>query len=290
MSASFRPINQHRPATDQLTQDLLATIDQHPMAFDVVIFPVSGGKEDVTADTVDDVVGNLESDERELEYGQPFTTLALEPNNEIERYGMLSDGYGYGLEQDEGGMYRLLIRGTPIPKRSVLAFVVDTGKGLMLRVMYVMKGATIGRKAPAGNIYSLIPYLGGMEALDSLSISDEDPGLDTIISRLDDLLTLTGKATSLEGPDDDVDGKIAALREEIDGLHYTYGSESPVDEHTIQHDLASMFVMTDVWVEGEDGIYRREIVNVEQTTPNRLTIHLTEPANIKAVIKRGDTF
>lgn len=288
---SFRPVNQHRPATDQLTADLLATIEQHPMAFDVVVFPAIGdSKEDVSAEAMDDVVGSLESDERSLEYQSPFTTLALEPSNEIERYAMLGAGDGFGIQQPDGGSYRLLIKDGPVPKRSVVAYVVDTGQGLALRVMYVMRGDTIGRKAPAGNIYSLIPYIGGLQPLDGLTLPDEDPSLTTIIERLDDLLTITGKATSLEGPASDADEKIAALREEIDGLHYVYQSSEPALVHAVSHGLGSMFVMADVWTEAEDGTYQRDIVGVEETSPNRLTIRLSEPTNIKAIIKRGESF
>lgn len=189
---TFRPVNQHRPATDQLAQDLLATIEQHPMAFDIIVFPAdSDTKEDVSAAAMQDVVGSLESDERRLEYGEPFTTLALEPSHEIERYAMLSGGEGYGLQQAEGGMLKLLIHTGPVPTRSVVAYVVDTGAGLALRVMYVMRGDTIGRKAPAGHVYVMIPYIGGMDQLDSLPLPDAPPSYATVIEQLDSLLSTT---------------------------------------------------------------------------------------------------
>lgn len=183
---NIRPQNQYRPATDQLAQDLLATIAQHPLAFDVVVFPAdSSTKEDVSAAAMEDVVGSLESHERRLDYGEPFTTLALEANHELERYSMLSSGSGYGIIQSESGVMRMLIQQGPVPKRSVVAYVVDTGAGLALRIMYVMKGDTIGRKAPAGNIYSMIPYLGG---LDDLTLPSDEPGLADIIAVIDDVV------------------------------------------------------------------------------------------------------
>jgi len=187
---SLRPVNQHRPVTDQLRQDLAATIAGHPMSFDVVVFPAANQRqEDVTAPALGgDVVGTLEASERDLEYGEPFVSAALEPNNALEHYPMLDAGSGYGLESDDSEPYRLLLKEGPVPKRSVVAFVVDTGNGLAMRAMYVLKGDTIGSKAPAGTVYSLIPYLGGMDSLDGLTLPDSDPSADTLIERLDDLL------------------------------------------------------------------------------------------------------
>lgn len=187
---SFRPANQHRPATDQLTQDFNAIIEQHPMAFDVIVFPVAGEKETVAAPAMEDVVGSLESDERQLSYGEPFITLALEPQHSIEAYSMLSAGDGYGIEQDGGDAWRLLIKQGPVPKRSVVAYVTDTGQGLALQVLYVMGASSIGRRAPAGYVYQLIPYLGGMQPLSALP--DTDPSVGDIISQLDILLSSSG--------------------------------------------------------------------------------------------------
>lgn len=286
---SFRPANQHRPATDQLTQDLLATLDQHPMAFDVILFPTADGKEDVTEGAMEDVVGSLEGDERQLTYGAPFVTQALEPQHSIEFRSMLSDGDGYGIESSEGEPWRLLIKGCPVPKRSVLAYVVDTGQGLALNVMYIMGGRSIGRRAPAGYLYQLIPYLGGLKHLDALP--DADLSLTDIVDQLDGLLTFDSKATSMEPPTGvEDDSKIAALREDIDGLRYTYESTEPATVHTVEHGLDSLFVQTDVWVQDADGHYYRDVVNAQETNPNRLTVSLAAPANIKVIVKKGEGF
>ncbi|MGP9633808.1 hypothetical protein ACT3R7_12145 [Halomonas sp. AOP43-A1-21] len=286
---SLRPVNQHRPATDQLTQDFNAMIEQHPMAFDVIVFPVGGEKEDVTAPAMQDVVGSLESDERQLSYGEPFVTLALEPQHSIEMHSMLSSGMGYGVEQEGGTPWRLLIRQGPVPKRSVVAYVTDTGQGLALQTLYVMGANSIGRRAPAGYVYELIPYLGGMQPLSALP--DADPSVSDIIAQLDTLLSFDGKATSMEPPmPSDEDSKIAALREDIDGLRYTYQSTEPLETHVVEHGLDSQFVQTDVWVMDSDGKYYRDVVNVQETSPKRLTVTVPAPANIKVIVKKGEAF
>lgn len=184
---NFQPVNQHRPATDQMAKDFIAMLEQHPMAFDVIVFPVAGEKEDVTAGAMEDVVGSLESDERQLNYGEPFVTKALEPQHGIEMHGMLSAGDGYGMEQSGGEAWKLLIKDGPVPKRSVVAYVTDTGQGLALQTLYVMGADTIGRRAPTGYVYRLIPYLGGMHPMPDLP--DSDPTLTSIIDQLSALLS-----------------------------------------------------------------------------------------------------
>lgn len=287
MSTQFRAANQHRPATDQLTRDLLATLDQHPMAFDVIVFPAASDKEEV-ADGMDDVVGNLESDERQLDYGEPIVTQALEPNHSIEFRNMLNAGDGYGVEGADDP-WRLLIKGRPVPKRSVLAYVVDTGSGLALQVMYIMGAQSIARRAPAGYLYQLIPYLGGMKPLDALPGGEVTQ--EAIVEQLDGLLTFDSKATSMEpstGPSDD--SKIAELRDDIDGQRFTYESREPATTHVVNHGLDSMFVQTDIWIQDADGHYYRDVVNAQETNPNRLTVSLPDPANVKVVVKKGESF
>ena len=202
---------------------------------------------------------------------------------------MLSAGDGYGIESSEGEPWRLLIKGRPAPKRSVLAYVVDTGQGLALNIMYIMGARSIGRRAPAGYLYQLIPYLGGLKNLDALP--DADLSLDDIVDQLDGLLTFDSKAASMEPPTGaDDDSKIAQLRDDIDGLRFTYESVEPAAVHVVDHGLDSLFVQTDVWVQDPDGHYYRDVVNAQETNPNRLTVTLMAPANIKVVVKKGESF
>lgn len=136
------------------------------MAFSVIVFPAHNEQlETVTGDVMEDVAGSLEQHERRMEYGTAFVTLALEPTHEIDFYTMLTEGDGYGLLSADGTPYRLLIDAEAVPLRSVIAFPVDTGAGYVLRMMYLTRAHSIGRKAPAGYLYYLIPYLGG-EAFD----------------------------------------------------------------------------------------------------------------------------
>ena len=173
--------------------DLDLIISANPESFDVVLFKAnSETKETVTHET--DLVGSLESNERKIAYAPPVVVAALEPLVDIVGYPMLSAGGGYGLQQDQGP-YKLLIAGT-VPKQSVIAFPVAQHDGThVIRVMYVLSAESLGRKAPAGYVYTLIPYVGGPEQIQTVT-----PDLKTVIAYVADLLAV------MPAPDPDPDG------------------------------------------------------------------------------------
>lgn len=139
--------------------DLDLIIEANPESFDVVLFRANSEEKETVAEG-DDLVGSLESRERRIEYEAPILAAALEPTVDIMGYPMLNSGGGYGLHQEQGP-YRLLIAGR-VPKQSVVAFPVAQHDGShVVRVMYVLSAETLGRKAPAGFVYTLIPYIGG---------------------------------------------------------------------------------------------------------------------------------
>ena len=54
---------------------------------------------------------------------------------------------------------------------------------------------------------------------------------------------------------------------------------------TVQHDLNTSPVLVSVYVEGDDGKYRNDIVAVEETSNNVLTIGLTESRKVKVAVQ-----
>ena len=143
-----------------VASDLDAVIAAHPETFDAVIFRAINDNMETVAPT-DDVVGTLENTQRRIEYEPPELVSVLEPTLEMANYRMLTEGDGYGLQND--GVYRLLISGR-VPVQSVIAYpVAQHGGTFTLRIMYVLAAEALGRKAPAGYVYSLMPYVGGSE-------------------------------------------------------------------------------------------------------------------------------
>lgn len=167
----------------QIATDLDRIIASHPEGFDAVLFKAISDAKEVVAKYEGDVVGTLESKERTLEYESPVIVAVMEPQQDIRSYQGLSSGDGLGIIQDEG-QYKLLIAGT-VPKHSVLAFTVQQHDDTYaLRVMYVISLRALGRKAPAGYLYNLIPYAGGDHQMNDV-LPDETSIVDYVANILD---------------------------------------------------------------------------------------------------------
>lgn len=169
--------------SQQIATDLDRIIETHPEAFDGVLFRAISENKEVVAQAEQDIVGSLDSKERTIEYEPPVVVGVIEPTQDIRHYPGLNSGDGYGLQQDDG-QYRLLIAGR-VPRYSVIAFPVQQHDGTYtLRIMYVLNIRTLGRKAPAGYIYSLIPYAGGDHQIDGV-LPDQNSIVDYVAGILD---------------------------------------------------------------------------------------------------------
>jgi len=76
----------------------------------------------------------------------------------------------------------------------------------------------------------------------------------------------------------------ASLQEAINATKFGFTSQAPALTHTVTHNLNASPLMVSVFVQGDDGIYRNDIVAVEETTANSLTIGLTESRNVKVAV------
>lgn len=85
-----------------------------------------------------------------------------------------------------------------------------------------------------------------------------------------------------------LEANVGELLTGLNGQRSTFKSGAAALSHTVAHGLDSEFVSVTVWVEGEDQIYRNDIVAVEETDNNTLTVSLTEAAKIKVVVQALD--
>jgi hypothetical protein len=76
-----------------------------------------------------------------------------------------------------------------------------------------------------------------------------------------------------------------ALKTAINDKRFTYASPIAALEHTVAHNLNAAFVSFSVLVEGSDGKYRNDVVPVEETNANTLTISLAESRRIKVTVQ-----
>ncbi len=75
-----------------------------------------------------------------------------------------------------------------------------------------------------------------------------------------------------------------AVRDSVNASKFGYVSASAALVHTVQHDLNTSPVLVSVYVEGDDGKFRNDIVAVEETSNNVLTIGLTESRKVKVAV------
>jgi len=74
----------------------------------------------------------------------------------------------------------------------------------------------------------------------------------------------------------------AALKTELNTSRYTYISTVPALTHTVQHNLNTQFYSATIMVQGTDGVWRNDIMPVQDLDLNSYQITLTESSNVKA--------
>ena len=75
-----------------------------------------------------------------------------------------------------------------------------------------------------------------------------------------------------------------SIRDAINGGKFAFTAASASLVHTIQHNLNTSPVLVTVYVEGDDGKYRNDIVAVEETNNNTITVGLTESRKVKVAV------
>jgi hypothetical protein len=76
----------------------------------------------------------------------------------------------------------------------------------------------------------------------------------------------------------------AAIRTAINAANATFQAGVAATTHTFAHNLDADFVTFTVLVERAGGKYRNDIVSVEETDRNTLTVHLSESAKVKIAV------
>ena len=72
-------------------------------------------------------------------------------------------------------------------------------------------------------------------------------------------------------------------------MNFTTQTATAAVTHVIAHNLAASFVTFTVLVERADGTYRNDIVSIEETDTNTLTVYLTEARKIKIAVQSMGT-
>ena len=76
----------------------------------------------------------------------------------------------------------------------------------------------------------------------------------------------------------------SAIRSDINAGKFVFVASSAALTHTVQHNLNTSPVLVSVYTEGDDGKFRNDIVAVEETNNNTITIGLTESRKVKVAV------
>ncbi|EKD22690.1 MAG: hypothetical protein ACD_84C00006G0001, partial [uncultured bacterium] len=79
-----------------------------------------------------------------------------------------------------------------------------------------------------------------------------------------------------------------ALKTELNAKRYTYISGAPALVHTVTHNLNTQFYSANIMVKGADGVFRNDIVPVEDIDANSYRITLSYAADVKASGQSND--
>ena len=76
----------------------------------------------------------------------------------------------------------------------------------------------------------------------------------------------------------------SAIRSDVNAGKFVFVASSAALTHTVQHNLNTSPVLVSVYTEGADGKFRNDIVAVEETNNNTITIGLTESRKVKVAV------
>ena len=75
-----------------------------------------------------------------------------------------------------------------------------------------------------------------------------------------------------------------AIRSDVNAGKFVFTAFAAALTHTVQHNLNTSPVLVSVYTEGDDGKFRNDIVAVEETNNNTITIDLTESRKVKVAV------
>lgn len=108
-------------------------------------------------------------------------------------------------------------------------------------------------------------------SLASLTTTDKT----SIVNAINEVASAAGEGTG-------------ALKADINAQRYVNTAATAALTHTFTHNLNTQYLVAAVWVKGDDDVFRNDIVAVEETSANVLTVTLTESRIVKVALQALD--
>lgn len=134
----------------------------------------------------------------------------------------------------------------------------------------------------AGQIATMSTDAAALSAALAAEVSRATTAESTLQTSIETLTTGLGggvaaEATARAGGD-------ASIRSAVNAGKFTFTASAGALTHVVAHGLNTSPVLVSVYVEGDDGKYRNDIVAVEETNNNTITIGLTESRKVKVAV------
>lgn len=144
---------------------------------------------------------------------------------------------------------------------------IEVGAGLASDGSYVTPSGT--------NYIDTATSLANADSLLDTAIKDNYDTLESLILDLEsDIQTETSQRISGD----------SSVRTDVNNLRFTYQSTATATTHTVSHNLNSNFLLIQVMVLDDDGLYVNDVVPVEETDANTLTLYLTESRHVRCSV------
>lgn len=144
---------------------------------------------------------------------------------------------------------------------------IEVGAGLATDGSYVTPSGT--------NYIDTATSLANADSLLDTAIKDNYDTLESLILDLEsDIQSETSQRISGD----------SSVRTDVNNLRFTYQSTATATTHTVSHNLNSNFLLIQVMVLDDDGLYVNDVVPVEETDANTLTLYLTESRHVRCSV------
>lgn len=157
MSTTPRDYREHAAVA---SADMATMLDNHPDAFDCLIFKAIPGSEENVAADVTDLAGSLESTTRAIDYADPMPSRCMIVPDEGLRLAALSNGTDADYWSEEQPL-AVVLKEQDVPKQSVIRwreFSEDPDGEPRTVTMYVLRSEPFGKSPIAGMKHFCIPF------------------------------------------------------------------------------------------------------------------------------------
>lgn len=151
----------YRDRSSVLSSDFATMLDDHPDAFDCLLYKsIRSAPENVVTGLVDDVVGSSEGSERKIEYADPVQTRAMLVPEEQFMFMSYTDG---STDENIGSADQplvLLLKEQDVPKHSIVTWNEMTGEldtDIKEIRVYILESKAFGKAPSAGLKHYCIP-------------------------------------------------------------------------------------------------------------------------------------